>query len=71
MVEGGRSAPPRIDKGKLKSPGNAKLLMGLCLYNLKKVPEAQSWFQRAREHAESRGQADAWLQHIESEQSSS
>ena len=54
-----------LDKGKLKSPGNAKLLMGMSIYHQKKLAEAQSWFQRAREHAESRTQADAWLRHVE------
>ncbi|HUE37901.1 MAG TPA: tetratricopeptide repeat protein [Candidatus Binatia bacterium] len=54
-----------IDKGKLKSPGNAKLLMGMAIYNQKKYAEAQSWFQRAREHPESRSQAEAWLRHVE------
>jgi len=60
-----------LDKGKLKNPGNAKLLMGLAIYNQKKLPEAQQWFQRAREHAESRNQAEAWLMHIQSELSQS
>jgi Tfp pilus assembly protein PilF len=39
--------------------------MGMAIYNQKKYAEAQAWFQRAREHAESRGQAEAWLRHVE------
>jgi len=54
-------------KGKLKKPGNAQILMGLSLYRQKRVGDAQSWFERARERAESREQADAWLKHIEEE----
>jgi len=56
-----------LDKGKLKNPGNAQLLMGLASYNQKRANDARSWFQRARDHAESRGQAEAWLRHIDSE----
>lgn len=56
-----------VDKGRLKNPGNAKLLMGVAVYNQKKLPEAHSWFERAREHAESRSQAEAWLAHIDSQ----
>jgi len=54
-----------LDKGKLKSPGNAKLLMGMAIYHQKKIVDAQAWFQRAREHGESRAQAEAWLRHLE------
>ena len=54
-------------KGKLKKPGNAQILMGLSLYKQNKVGDARSWFERAREQAESREEADAWLKHIEEE----
>jgi len=56
-----------LDKGKLKNPGNAQLLMGLAVYNQKKAADARTWFQRAAEHSESRTQAEAWLRHIDSE----
>ncbi len=54
-----------LDKGKLKNPGNAQLLMGLAVYKQKNPQDARTWFQRARDHSETRGQADAWLRHIE------
>ncbi|MGH7897795.1 MAG: tetratricopeptide repeat protein [Candidatus Binatia bacterium] len=53
-----------LDKGKLKSPGNAQLLMGLAHYNQKKMNEARTWFERARGHGDSRQQAEAWIGHI-------
>jgi tetratricopeptide (TPR) repeat protein len=56
-----------LDKGQLKDTGNAKLLMGIALYSDKKVAEARTWFERAREHPQERKQADAWLQHIAAE----
>jgi Tfp pilus assembly protein PilF len=56
-----------LDKGKLKNPGNAQLLMGLAIYNQKKPGDARTWFQRASEHGESRNQAEAWLRHIDQE----
>ncbi len=54
-----------LDKGKLKNAGSAQLLMGLAVYRQKKPQDARTWFQRARDHADSRNQADAWLRHIE------
>jgi tetratricopeptide (TPR) repeat protein len=54
-----------LQKGKLKNPGNAQLLIGLSLYNQKKLEDARSWFERAREHAESRAQAEGWLRAID------
>lgn len=54
-----------LEKGKLKNPGNAQLLMGLSLYNQKKLQDALTWFQRAREHGETRNQGEAWLRHVE------
>jgi tetratricopeptide (TPR) repeat protein len=56
-----------FDKGKLKSAGNAQLLMGLAVYNQKKLADARPWFQRAAEHAEIRSQAEAWLRHVDGE----
>jgi len=56
-----------LNKGKLKHPGNAQLLMGLSLYNQKKMTDARPWFERAQGHAESRSQAEGWLRHIDNE----
>ena len=50
-------------KGNLKRPGNAQLLMGLALYNQKKLQDARAWFERASAHSESHAQAQGWLQH--------
>lgn len=54
-------------KGKLKRPGPASLLMGLALYNQKKLEDARTWFQRAATHDESKSQAEGWLRHTENE----
>lgn len=56
-----------LEKGKIKSPGNAQLLLGIVLYNQKKPQEARSWFQRARDDSKSRAQADGWLKQIEAD----
>ncbi|MGH7822377.1 MAG: tetratricopeptide repeat protein [Candidatus Binatia bacterium] len=56
-----------LDKGKLKKPGNAHLLMGVALYNQKKPQEARTWFERAHAHAGTRSQAEGWLRHVETE----
>jgi tetratricopeptide (TPR) repeat protein len=54
-------------KGKLKRPGNAQLMMGLALYNQKKLGDARTWFERAQAHTESRAQAEGWLRHTQQE----
>jgi tetratricopeptide (TPR) repeat protein len=56
-----------IDKGKLKSPGSAQLLLGIALYSQKKPGEAKTWFQRALNHDNSRKSAETWLKQIEVE----
>lgn len=56
-----------MSKGNLKRPGSAKMLMGIALYNEKKVRDARSWFERARAHSETRSQADGWVRQIDTE----
>jgi tetratricopeptide (TPR) repeat protein len=56
-----------LEKGGLKDPGNAQLLLGIASYSQKKPQEARSWFQRAREHGKTRAQAEGWLRHLEQE----
>jgi tetratricopeptide (TPR) repeat protein len=54
-----------IDKGNLKRPGLALLLMGMAHFNQKKLPDARTWFERAAAHPEQKTQAEAWLAHTE------
>jgi len=56
-----------LDKGGLRSPGNAQLLMGIAFYNQGKPQEARAWFERASQHGSSRAQAEGWLRHVERE----
>ena len=55
-----------IDK-RLENPGEAHLLMGIALHSQKRPAQARTWFARAREHSESREEAEIWLQYIERE----
>jgi tetratricopeptide (TPR) repeat protein len=55
-----------IEKGGLKDPGNAQLLLGICYFNAERVDQARSSFARAREHDSSREAADRWMTHLES-----
>lgn len=57
-----------IELGGLKKPGDAKLLMGIAVYNSDRPRQAKAWFTRARAHEETRSEADQWLFHIEHEQ---
>jgi tetratricopeptide (TPR) repeat protein len=53
-----------LAKGGLKSPGEAKLLMGIAHYSQKQPGEAQRWFAQARKHDDTRTEASNWLTYI-------
>ncbi len=59
-----------LAKGGLKDTGNTQLLMGIALYSDKKPKAARGWFVKAAAHDKQKKQADAWIKHIDSEQSS-
>lgn len=56
-----------LGKGNLKRPGKAQLLMGVSLFNMKKVRDSRPWFERARTHSETQAQAEEWLRDAERE----
>jgi tetratricopeptide (TPR) repeat protein len=58
-----------VEKGGLKDPGNAQLLLGISYYNDERVDQARSSFARAREHDSTRAAADRWITHLEREAS--
>jgi len=54
-----------LEKGGLPSPGDAQLLMGIALFGQNRSHDALSWFTRAREHEQTREEAETWLKHIQ------
>jgi tetratricopeptide (TPR) repeat protein len=54
-----------LDKGGLPSPGDAQLLMGITLFGQQRPDQAVRWFSQAREHAQTREEAEIWLKHVE------
>ena len=58
-----------IDKGGLKDPGNSHLLMGIALFNQKKLKDARTWFQRASRSQKHQKMAAGYIQLIDSRQS--
>ncbi len=54
-------------KGGLKNPGNAHLLRGIALYNMKQYKGARGQFQLARKDPKSRKPAIQWLRVVEQE----
>ena len=54
-----------LDKGGLPSPGDAQILMGIALFSEERPQEALGWFGRARDHNETREEAEIWIQHIQ------
>ena len=57
-----------IEKGGLKDPGNAELLLGIAYYNGAQVARARSSFLRARKHDSTRSAANRWITHLDSEE---
>jgi len=56
-----------LKKGGLKNTGDAQLLLGIALYNQKKLTEASAWFERAKSSAKSRKTAEGYLQLIQAQ----
>jgi tetratricopeptide (TPR) repeat protein len=53
-----------VDKGDLKDPGSAQLMLGIAHYSQKEYETAVSFFQRARQSDKHRQIADSYLQAI-------
>jgi tetratricopeptide (TPR) repeat protein len=56
-----------ISKGQLKDTANAQMLMGIALYNQKKLSEAKTWFQRASQSEKHRNMSRGYIQLIDSQ----
>jgi tetratricopeptide (TPR) repeat protein len=56
-----------LSTGELKDAAAAQLLLGIALYSEKRLTDAQTWFQRARQSTKHRQIADSYLQAIEAE----
>jgi len=59
-----------LGKGDLDKRGAAQLLLGIAYYNAERPSQARSHFVQAREHEETRAQADRWITHIANETAS-
>jgi tetratricopeptide (TPR) repeat protein len=56
-------------KGSLKDAANAQMLMGVALYKEKKLANARTWFERAKQSPKHRRTAESYLQAIKAETS--
>jgi tetratricopeptide (TPR) repeat protein len=56
-----------ISKGQLKDTANAQMLMGIALFNQKKLAEAKTWFQRASQSEKHRNMSRGYIQLIDSQ----
>src|SRR5262249_37232078 len=57
-----------INKGQLKDTGSAQLLMGIVLFNEKKLGEARTWFARAQQSPKHRSMAENYMKIIDAQQ---
>ena len=53
-----------VDKGQLRDPANAQLMLGIAHYNQKEYSAARPFFERARASERHRNIADSYLQAI-------
>ena len=53
-----------VDKGQLRDPGNAQLMLGIAHYSQKNYSAARPFFERARQSERHRQIADSYLQAI-------
>ena len=53
-----------VDKGQLKDPGNAQLMLGIAHYSQKEYGAARPFFERARQSDRHRQVAESYLQAI-------
>jgi len=56
-----------LRKGGLKSPDNAQISLGMCLYNLKEYNDAKGAFRQAARTTRSRRVANQWITVIDAE----
>jgi len=56
-----------VDKGQLKDPGNAQLMLGIAHFNQKEYDAAAPFFNRARQSEKHRQIADSYLQAIKAQ----
>jgi tetratricopeptide (TPR) repeat protein len=53
-----------VDKGQLRDPGNAQLMLGIAHYSQKNFDQARPFFERARQSDRHRQIAESYLQAI-------
>lgn len=63
-LEAARTA---FKKGGIKRPENTYVLMGMALFNLKKLEEAKKEFRKARKIKATKKVSDQWIKYIDSE----
>jgi tetratricopeptide (TPR) repeat protein len=61
------SANKALKKGGLKNPDNAQISLGMCLYNLRRYPEARKAFTNAAKAPRARRTSDQWVRVIDAE----
>jgi tetratricopeptide (TPR) repeat protein len=62
-----KSANDSLRKGGLKNPDNARISLGMCLYNLKRYGDAKSAFRKAADTPRSAKMAGQWIKVIDAD----
>ena len=62
-----QSANRSIKKGNFDRLGAAHVIKGMALYNSKRLPEALSAFERARQFEQTRNMAEQWHRYVQNE----
>jgi len=61
------SANTAVRKGSLKNPDNVQISLGMCLYNLRRYPDAKAAFNKAAKTPRSQRTAAQWIRVIDAE----
>lgn len=61
------AARTALRKGQLRRPDSARIVLGMALFNLDKLPEARQQFERAAQDQRSEKMARDWIQYLDNE----
>jgi tetratricopeptide (TPR) repeat protein len=61
------AAQTALNKGQLRRPDSTRIVLGMALFNLDKLPEARVQFQRAAKDKRSEKMARDWMMYLDNE----
>lgn len=66
-VSAAKAAQTALKKGKLRRPDNTRIVLGMALFNLDRLPEARKQFVKAAKDKRSKKMAKDWIKYLDNE----